>query len=666
MKKIININKINVISILISLYFACSSTYILNIDGITNMVIIILFLTIILFPVFKLILKKSEIFNFKTEITKITKKEILSYILIILLFCAFYYIALYPGGSSLDTLLQYNQAINNAYEDWHPVIHTLLFYKLPSLIVNSYDFIAIWQLFIISIILTLICYFIRKLGFNKKVVYLFLFLILLNPLNARMFTMPWKDIAYSFMLLLCTIILIFIVKSNGKWLNTKKNIVFLGTILFFALAFRHNGLISFVFVVFLLILLYQKYWKKILLMAFLTLGSFCIITGPVYRYFNIPAHDSFVEILGVPLNQISFIYNMGGEFTDKEMATFTNFANLPIWEENFSVRYFNDIKWMENSMDTYYINTHKMEFLSFYVSLVKHNFPLSVRSYYHVTSPIWSIELNNQGTYLSYNRNDVENKPIYNLSDKFNYLLTSYESWTNNMGIGKIFGYGGSLFLIMLSIAILSVKSKFYLKKYLPYIPALSNTLGIMFLITGGELRFVYSNILCAVPLLIYSLSDISTKKETAKDKTLLNILFLEKTNKTWLQFFRYLFVGGIAAIVNILTLFILTDICEIHYIISSILGFILGLSVNYLLSKLLVFTKESFGNKRKEFINYAIIGIIGLGIDTLFMYIFTSLIGIYYLLSKIISTIITFIWNFEARKLMYVLEEKRKCKKRK
>ena len=476
-----------------------------------------------------------------------------------------------------------------------------------------------------------------------------------------MFTMPWKDIAYSLVLLLSTLVLMFVVKTNGKWLSKKKNLLFLGILMFLTIGFRHNGLISFIFIIFALIFLYQKYWKSISIMTIIVFASFYILTGPIFRLCSIQSHDSFAEVLGVPLNQISFIYNEYGDFTEEDKELFVKFANLPMWENLFNERDFNPIKWTDGAVDIDYINSHKLEFMTLYISLVKNNFSLALSSYYHITSSIWSIETNVQGTYYSYDRSKIENDNIYKISDRFNYFLTNYENWANNIGIGKLFGYGGSLFIIMLAIAIISIKNKFYLKKYLPFIPVLSNTIGIILLITGGELRFVYSNILCAVLLLIYAISDISEKKEASKDKTLLNILFLEKTNKIWLQFFRYIFVGGISAVINILTLFILTDIFKIYYILSSILGFILGLIVNYLLSKLLVFTKESFNNKKKEFVSYAIIGVIGLGIDTLFMYIFTSLIEIYYLLSKIISTIITFIWNFGARKIMYVLEERKK-----
>jgi putative flippase GtrA len=45
------------------------------------------------------------------------------------------------------------------------------------------------------------------------------------------------------------------------------------------------------------------------------------------------------------------------------------------------------------------------------------------------------------------------------------------------------------------------------------------------------------------------------------------------------------------------------------------------------------------------------VVGLIGLGLNALIIYIFTELAHVYYLLSKIISTIIVFLWNFLARR---------------
>ena len=142
--------------------------------------------------------------------------------------------------------------------------------------------------------------------------------------------------------------------------------------------------------------------------------------------------------------------------------------------------------------------------------------------------------------------------------------------------------------------------------------------------------------------------------KKTMKMK--FSELFMAKTDNMILQFIRYSFVGGIAAIVNIGMLYVFTDICHIYYLISSAISFILGLLVNYILSKQFVFQEEISISKTKEFLIYAIIGVLGLGIDTLLLGLFTSIVGIYYMISKIFSTMIVFIWNFTSRKILYKL----------
>ena len=132
--------------------------------------------------------------------------------------------------------------------------------------------------------------------------------------------------------------------------------------------------------------------------------------------------------------------------------------------------------------------------------------------------------------------------------------------------------------------------------------------------------------------------------------------IFISPTTNGFLQFFRYVFVGGIATIADWGTLYVLTEYAKINHLISAVIAFIIGLIVNFVLSKLLVFNaNEAKTNKLMEFIGYAIIGVIGLGITELIMYLFTNQMNLHYMLSKAIATIIVLIWNYIARrKILY------------
>ena len=130
--------------------------------------------------------------------------------------------------------------------------------------------------------------------------------------------------------------------------------------------------------------------------------------------------------------------------------------------------------------------------------------------------------------------------------------------------------------------------------------------------------------------------------------------IFLTPTKNGFLQFFRYLFVGGIATVVDWGVLFGFTDGLGMHHLVSAIFSFVAGLVTNYLLSKLLVFrANETKANAALEFLGYALIGLLGLGITELIMFLLTDCLTVYYMLSKATATVVVLVWNYLARKLL-------------
>ena len=67
--------------------------------------------------------------------------------------------------------------------------------------------------------------------------------------------------------------------------------------------------------------------------------------------------------------------------------------------------------------------------------------------------------------------------------------------------------------------------------------------------------------------------------------------IFCEPTENGLLQFFRYGFVGAWATVADWGVLFFLTEGAGVHYLISCVVAFLMGLTVNFLLSKKFVFS---------------------------------------------------------------------------
>ncbi|MDD4311960.1 MAG: GtrA family protein [Eubacteriales bacterium] len=129
--------------------------------------------------------------------------------------------------------------------------------------------------------------------------------------------------------------------------------------------------------------------------------------------------------------------------------------------------------------------------------------------------------------------------------------------------------------------------------------------------------------------------------------------LFIEPTAKPFIQFFRYVFVGGCSFLVDAGVLWLCVR-AGLYYLIAAIVGFIAGLIINFFLSRALVFrAQEARVGRVFEFVAYALIGLIGLGLTEALLYFFTDILHVFYMISKVIASAIVLFWNFLARKLL-------------
>lgn len=128
--------------------------------------------------------------------------------------------------------------------------------------------------------------------------------------------------------------------------------------------------------------------------------------------------------------------------------------------------------------------------------------------------------------------------------------------------------------------------------------------------------------------------------------------LFITPTKNGALQFFRYVFVGGIATVADWGILYLLTSVAGIHHLVSAVIAFLAGLAVNFVLSKLFVFrADEARTGVSGEFIGYGLIGAAGLGITEVIMFVMTDRMAVHYMVSKMTATAVVLVWNYLARK---------------
>lgn len=120
------------------------------------------------------------------------------------------------------------------------------------------------------------------------------------------------------------------------------------------------------------------------------------------------------------------------------------------------------------------------------------------------------------------------------------------------------------------------------------------------------------------------------------------------------IQFVRYFGVALVGYAFDFGTLIFMHEILHLYYLLAAASGFIVGLTVLYFLSNRYVFGESKIKSKSAEFGIFTLIGVVGLVILALLMWIFTDKFQVNYIISKIIATVFVYAWNFFARRTLY------------
>lgn len=132
----------------------------------------------------------------------------------------------------------------------------------------------------------------------------------------------------------------------------------------------------------------------------------------------------------------------------------------------------------------------------------------------------------------------------------------------------------------------------------------------------------------------------------------------LNKSSRLSSQLVRYLLVGGVAFAFDFAVLTGLTELAGLHYAWGAACGFAVGLLTNYVLSVAWVFSERNVADRKLEFLIFALVGVLGLGLTEGIMWCGVEQFGIDYRLVKLFAVGVVLVWNFAARKFLLFREE--------
>lgn len=117
------------------------------------------------------------------------------------------------------------------------------------------------------------------------------------------------------------------------------------------------------------------------------------------------------------------------------------------------------------------------------------------------------------------------------------------------------------------------------------------------------------------------------------------------------ISFLKYCIVGFSGVVVDFSITYLFKEKVGINKYVGSMLGFSTACTSNYVLNRIWTFANDN-PEIVEQYFSFLIISVIGLSLNTLFLYLFQR-IRINYYLSKGFAIIIITIWNYMANSMI-------------
>jgi len=240
----------------------------------------------------------------------------------------------FPGAMSVDSVIQWGQALTGHYTDHHPAFHTLSIWLLSRLW-ESPAIVALSQILGLSLAAAWGIKVLENHGLSRRLALLASLLFAVSYPNASMAITLWKDIPYAAAFLVFSLYLFQIAASNGKWLKSWKHAILLGLVSAVIPLLRHNGLPVVLIILPLLALIYRRAARQVVLALAVFAAAYLLVRGPLYRAVNVEQSSSDF-LYGTLLGHINAHVKAGTPLLDDEIAYLNSagITSLDDWRYN--------------------------------------------------------------------------------------------------------------------------------------------------------------------------------------------------------------------------------------------------------------------------------------------------------------------------------------------
>jgi hypothetical protein len=236
----------------------------------------------------------------------------------------------WPGIMSNDSFSQWEQGLNGSYNDWQSAFYAILLNFLYR-IWYSPAIIAVAQIILLSLAAAWGLKVMEQNGAPRLVLWTLSIIFAIFPANVILSITIWRDVFYSIVFLFFTGFLLRIMLSNGKWGSEKKHWIWVGIAAFLACIIRRNGIVPMLASLFLLIVIYRKYWKAYLGSLAAAMILFLLVKGPFYAMMNVDENASG-QVNLVYLHHIAAHLDAETEFEEDDLEYLDSYLPLDNWD----------------------------------------------------------------------------------------------------------------------------------------------------------------------------------------------------------------------------------------------------------------------------------------------------------------------------------------------
>lgn len=439
------------------------------------------------------------------KLFKISKKKlfIITFIILIIAWMP-YFLSMFPGTMSADSVGQLKSAMNNSiHSDHHTVAHMLVLQFCSivgkSLFHNVTGIVALYsvlQMILLASVFSYLTIFLYDRKVDKKLIVATILFYAITPIFGYYSIVMWKDIFFgAFSLLLMTeCYKLYENRSNLTW----KNLISFIIISLFTVFFRNNAIYMYLILIIVSFIQFRKQYKKLILVFLIVVGVYYTVKGPIFTYYNI-AKSASAEYIGMPMQQIGRMVYKDLNLTKKEKAKISKILDVEIMKTAYNPRCSDGIKFNPNYKRKEF-DKDKLGYTKLWTSLVIKHPSIAIETYFISTLGYWYPNILDRAyeTTIAENNYGLEMQPM---APEFLKRYVTLMGDRNLPIISVSWSIALLVWLVALSIYIA------YKKKGIKILYVYTPIIGIWLTIIAAtpvynEIRYIFS-LFTSLPLLL-------------------------------------------------------------------------------------------------------------------------------------------------------------------